>query len=72
MLQEYILSGVVESMCWDLSGAEERAEFERSALLIPKYVLPGMLFEQLLENNCSVQSVAPPGNLKSKNLLILK
>jgi len=65
-VQEYILSGVVESYVLGLSGAEERAEFERMCAAHSEVRAARDAFEQLLEKQLLSQSVAPPGNLKSK------
>jgi len=65
-VQEYILSGVVESYVLGLSGAEERAEFERMCAAHSEVRAARDAFEQLLEKQLVSQAIAPPSNLKSK------
>jgi anti-sigma-K factor RskA len=65
-VQEYILSGVVESYVLGLSNAEERAEFERMCAAHSEVRVARDAFEQLLEKQLLSQAIAPPGNLKSK------
>ena len=65
-VQEYILSGVVESYVLGLSGDEERAEFERMCAAHSEVRAARDAFEQLLEKQLVSQAIAPPSNLKSK------
>ena len=65
-VQEYILSGVVESYVLGLANAEERAEFERMCAAHAEVRAARDAFEQLLEKQLLSQAVAPPANLKSK------
>ena len=65
-VQEYILSGVVESYVLGLASAEERAEFERMCAAHSEVRAARDAFEQLLEKQLLSQAVAPPSNLKSK------
>jgi anti-sigma-K factor RskA len=65
-VQEYILSGVVESYVLGLSGAEERAEFERMCAAHSEVRAARDAFEQLMEKQLLSQAIGPPANLKSK------
>jgi anti-sigma-K factor RskA len=65
-VQEYILSGAVESYVLGLAGVEEKAEFERMCAAHSEVRAARDAFEQLLEKQLLKQAVAPPGNLKSK------
>ncbi|MBS1598203.1 MAG: anti-sigma factor [Bacteroidetes bacterium] len=65
-VQEYILSGVVESYVLGLSNAEEKAEFERMCAAHSEVRAARDAFEQLLEKQLLSQAIAPPANLKSK------
>jgi len=71
-VQEYILSGVVESYVLGLSGAEERAEFERMCAAHSEVRAARDALRQLLEKRLVSQAIAPPSNLKVKLLRILK
>jgi len=65
-VQEYILSGIVESYVLGLSGTEERAEFERMCAAHAEVRAARDAFERTLEKQLLSNAVAPPSNLKSK------
>jgi anti-sigma-K factor RskA len=65
-LQEYILSGIVESYVLGLANAEETAEFERMCAAHAEVRKARETFEVLLEKQAMDHAVDPPVQLKSK------
>lgn len=67
-LQEYILSGIIESYVLGLSSKEERIEFEKMCVVHPEVLEARNAFETSLENFAIVNGVAPAPALKNKIL----
>lgn len=65
-VQEYILSGVVESYVLGLASTEERAEFERMCAAHSELRAAREAFELIVENQLLKQAIAPPAHIKSK------
>ncbi|HEX4851593.1 MAG TPA: hypothetical protein VFV08_12335, partial [Puia sp.] len=65
-VQEYILSGIVESYVLGLASSEERLEFERMCAAHSEVRAARDAFERTLEDRLQQQAVQPPANLKSK------
>ena len=67
-VQDYILSGIVESYVLGLSSPEESAEFERMCASHNEVLAARNAFEMLLESKLKEQKVEPPHELKSRIL----
>ncbi len=65
-LQEYILSGIVESYVLGLASPEDSAEFERMCAAHSEVRAARDAFELQLETNIQQQKVNPPRELKSR------
>lgn len=65
-IQEYILSGIVESYVLGLSSEEERIEFERMCAAHPEVLTARNAFEILLENQMRQNAIVAPQELKEK------
>ncbi|HZZ74555.1 MAG TPA: anti-sigma factor [Puia sp.] len=65
-VQDYILSGIVESYVLGLSSPEESAEFERMCAAHHEVLNARNAFEILLESRLQEQKVEPPHELKSR------
>lgn len=65
-IQDYILSGIVESYVLGLASPEERVEFERLYGAHPELRAAREAFEMQLEDQLHMQRVAPPRELKSR------
>jgi len=65
-VQEYILSGIVESYVMGLASAEDRAEFERMCAAHSEVREARNVFELQLEENLLQQKQEPPRELKSR------
>jgi len=64
-IQEYILSGIVESYVLGLASAEERAEFERMCASHNEVLAARNSFELHLEERLLLEKLEPPRELKS-------
>ena len=65
-IQEYILSGIVESYVLGLADHEERAEFERMCAAHAEVRKARELFELALEEQAMTNAITPAKNIKSK------
>ena len=65
-VQDYILSGIVESYVLGLSSPEESAEFERMCAAHHEVLAARNAFEIQLENGLQEQKMEPPRELKSR------
>ena len=65
-VQEYILSGIVESYVLGLSSPEESAEFERMCADHSEVLAARTAFELQLEKGLQDQKLEPPRELKSR------
>ena len=65
-VQEYILSGIIESYVLGIANLEERKEFERLCAEHPAIQEARDAFELSLENNLLTHAVQPPAFLKSQ------
>lgn len=65
-VQEYILSGIIESYVLGLASPEERTEFERMCAAHSEVRKARDEFEQTLEKRLQEQAITPPAHLKSK------
>jgi anti-sigma-K factor RskA len=65
-VQDYILSGIVESYVLGLSSPEESAEFERMCAAHHEVLDARNAFEIQLENGLQERKLAPPPELKSR------
>jgi anti-sigma-K factor RskA len=65
-VQDYILSGIVESYVLGLSSPEESTEFERMCAAHHEVMAARKTFEIQLENGLQEQKVEPPRELKSR------
>ncbi len=65
-VQEYILSGIVESYVLGLASPEDSAEFERMSAAHSEVLAARILFEKQLEENLQEQKMEPPRELKSR------
>jgi anti-sigma-K factor RskA len=65
-VQEYILSGIVESYVLGLASEEERKEFEQLCLQYPELVEARTSFELSLEQQAMQYAEVPPVSLKQK------
>jgi anti-sigma-K factor RskA len=68
ILQEYIASGVIESVVMGLASESERAEFEQLCTQYPELVAARRDFEERLEEYASEHAVLPPPEVKVKVL----
>ena len=67
-VQEYILSGIIESYVLGLASLEERSEFESLCRQYPEIKMARIAFEKELENLAIKNGVTPPENVKQKIL----
>lgn len=67
-IQEYILSGIVESNVLGLASDEERREFEQMCRQYPEVLQARVAFELALEKQAMANAVAPAAGLKNKIL----
>ena len=65
-IQEYILSGIVESYVLGLASPEESVEFESICMSHPEVRAAREVFEKQLEDRLRLQHVAPPREIKSR------
>lgn len=65
-VQDYILSGIVESYVLGLSSPEENAEFERMCAAHHEVLAARNAFEIQMENVLQEQKMEPPRELKSR------
>ena len=65
-VQEYILSGMVESYVLGLASPEESAEFERMCAAHSEVLAARDAFELQLEEKLQLQKLEPPRELKSR------
>jgi len=65
-VQEYILSGIVESYVLGLASAEERSEFEKMCKQYPEVLQARSAFELLLEKQAMQNAIEPSADLKQK------
>jgi len=71
-VQEYILSGIVESYVLGLANPDERIEFERMCDQHPEVRQARDAFEMSFEKNALVNAVPPPSYLKNEIFAKLK
>jgi hypothetical protein len=67
-IQEYILSGIIESYVLGLTSEEERSEFEKMCGQYPEVLQARIAFELLLEKEARQNAMEPPAYLKEKIL----
>jgi anti-sigma-K factor RskA len=65
-IQEYILSGIIESYVLGLASPEERAEFEHMCDAYPEVRTARNDFELSLERNALANAMEPPFHLKNE------
>ena len=65
-VQDYILSGIIESCVLGLASTEESAEFERMCAAHHEILAARDAFEIQLEQGLQTEKLAPPHELKSK------
>jgi anti-sigma-K factor RskA len=65
-VQDYILSGIVESYVLGLSSTEENAEFERMCISHPEVLAARNAFEIQLEEKLQERKMEPPREMKSR------
>ncbi|WP_207632475.1 anti-sigma factor [Foetidibacter luteolus] len=71
-IQEYILSGIVESYVLGIADENDRGEFEQLCTQYPELVLARNKFEQSLEASALQHAVHPPEHLKASILASLQ
>lgn len=71
-IQEYILSGMIESYVLGLATAEERAEFEKLCLQYPELVAARNRFELALEQKLQQQAIPSAGDLKDRVMTAIR
>jgi hypothetical protein len=67
-IQEYILSGIIESYVLGLTSEEERSEFEKMCGQYPEVLQARIAFELLLDKEAKQNAMEPPAYLKEKIL----
>jgi anti-sigma-K factor RskA len=67
-IQEYILSGIVESYVLGLADESERKEFEQYAAQYPEVLAARKAFEESLEQHALGNAVQPPERVKHRFL----
>jgi anti-sigma-K factor RskA len=65
-VQEYILSGIIESYVLGLTSEEERSEFEKMCEQYPEVLQARIAFELSLEKAAKQNAMEPPAYLKEK------
>jgi anti-sigma-K factor RskA len=65
-IQEYILSGIVESYVLGLASTEERAEFENMCSAHAEVRAARDAFEGAIEKQAFLEAATPPAHLKSR------
>ena len=65
-LEEYILSGIIESYVLGLASEEERSEFEKMCKQYPEILQARIAFELSLEKEARQNAMEPPAYLKEK------
>ena len=65
-IQEYILSGIVESYVLGLASTEERAEFENMCAAHAEVRAARDAFERAIEQQAFMEATSPPAHLKSR------
>jgi anti-sigma-K factor RskA len=65
-VQEYILSGIVESYVLGLASSEERSGFEKMCQQYPEVLQARIDFELSLEKQAMQNTIEPSANLKQK------
>lgn len=65
-VQEYILSGIVESYVLGLASDEERREFEKACDQYSEVLQARVDFETALEKQAMENAIIPPAELKAK------
>jgi len=65
-IQEYILSGIVESYVLGLASSEERAEFENMCLAHAEVRAARDAFERAIEQQAFLEAATPSAHLKSR------